>query len=366
MNNDNNDSIKHVLFSQIELITFVFIGISFILITIITIIAFFYHINKHGSDRPNYLSLFFYIIRMIDFITDLIWKLSLATDSNLMLPAIFITIFSHILSAVIGITFIIKWRHEKFIMNYFQQYDKFIFAITFFGGFYAAINVSSSHLFHLNIFSMPLMRIDIYRLNNFKLFNEVLLENIPLLILQSMYLFQSGGTPYLTLIAMLFSFISSIIGSITLISRLIDCICILYTDYCLSKNDNGYQKAIIKYSTDKTKTIEYEIEIISKNIKKYHKHSNKLLSLPISKALHLHISQIEILNIFNISDGIHIVIHFIAFDNKEINIIIKQIKTISNNNQCNEYQSLIKELMLNLRLFQYKKIKIKIVVLLLK
>ena len=87
------------------------------------------------------------------------------------------------------------------------------------GGAYPALSLVSSNIFGLSILNCGLTRFELRRLSKIKVFNSVVLENVPQLIFQALYAFAIGGVTETVAFATTASILSVIA---TLLSFLID------------------------------------------------------------------------------------------------------------------------------------------------
>ena len=201
---------------------------------------------------------------------------------------------------MIGILFITKWRqslHNLYLAEWASRYDKVVIILSLFSGFYPASDILTSHLFHLNSLSLQISERQKLKIWYLRVLNTVLLENVPCLVIQWLSLSSSDkalGDMNVTLLAMAFSGLAVLFGVLTITERLFN--------LCISK--------IRQNSLDNYHRINMEFSLISSEsgvIHSYHMHSAALLTRAISFALyrfHVQSSQIQIINIESVSDGI--------------------------------------------------------------
>eukprot|EP01084_Bolivina_argentea_P010411 19390_1 len=175
--------------SNYNLAGYIILGCIIGLPLLLNIIAFLsVHRKRKGADRPGFIGVFKFFSSTGDVATDAIFTLSLyALDNKLYIYSAIFTFGPHLLSILIGIFFIIKWRQNKsqaFISNYASSFDKVIVILSLVSGFYGAIDLLTSHLFHLDVLSFQLAINSKQRIMNMKIINNVLLENIPCLYIQ--------------------------------------------------------------------------------------------------------------------------------------------------------------------------------------
>lgn len=107
--------------------------------------------------------------------------------------AMLFTFAPFVLSCVIGLKFIIKWKHHKQdhairLRNYFDRYESLVCLLTIVSNFYATIDVCQCKLFYKNMFNLPLRKCEYNQLRHFKFINIVLFENLPQFLIQILYL----------------------------------------------------------------------------------------------------------------------------------------------------------------------------------
>ena len=86
--------------------------ISTILISLLLLIfSILYHINKHGSDKPNYLSIFKCFLYISNLYTNIIFIIVLYIfKSNYYIIVFIILLLTHIIANIFGIYCIQKWK----------------------------------------------------------------------------------------------------------------------------------------------------------------------------------------------------------------------------------------------------------------
>eukprot|EP01084_Bolivina_argentea_P293209 504253_1 len=176
---------------------YIVLGTVTVLPTLSSIAAFMFHRKREGTDRPGFVSLFKFFISVGDFYTDAIWSLTLYSENNdLWFWAVIFSFGPHILSVVVGLSFITTWRQMKskvYISQYAVRFDKVIIILTLLSGFYAATDIITSHLFHLDVLSLQISQKQKDRISNLKIINNVILENVPCLYIQYLYLTSTSG-----------------------------------------------------------------------------------------------------------------------------------------------------------------------------
>eukprot|EP01083_Nonionella_stella_P318239 1162203_1 len=264
---------------------------------LIGVIAFLFHRKRNGSDRPGYVALLKFFSAIGDFYTDVLFTLTLyAANNDLYQWSALFTLGPHFLSIVVGLFFITKWRQtrsKRFLSEYASRFDKVIVLLSLVAGFYAAIDMLSSHLFHLDVMSFQIGVDTKARLMNMKIINNVVLENVPCLYIQYLYLTSSDNDLVsngmsITLLAMTFSILGVLFGVLTVSVRICNgCIEVTRGD----KSGTVYMVFTVKSEKEDV-------------VQKYHVHSNFLLSEAISQALRVELTQVEVIYIQHIMHGV--------------------------------------------------------------
>eukprot|EP01083_Nonionella_stella_P225281 801093_1 len=285
---------------------YVTVGVIFSLALIFVIIAFVFHRKREGTDRPGYVALLKLFSSIADLYTDVIFTLTLFAlkgvwhyyifGLDLWIWSAIFTLGPHFLSIVVGLFFITKWRQtrsKRFLSEYASRFDKVIVLLSLVAGFYAAIDMLSSHLFHLDVMSFQIGVDTKARLMNMKIINNVVLENVPCLYIQYLYLTSSDSDLVsngmsITLLAMTFSILGILFGVLTVSVRICNgCIEVTRGD----KSGTVYMVFTVKSEKEDV-------------VQKYHVHSNFLLSEAISQALRVELTQVEVIYIQHIMHGV--------------------------------------------------------------
>ena len=173
-------------------------------------------------------------------------------------------------------------------------------------GFYPSIDFLSSKLFHLPSLSLQLSLAERHKLRQFRFWNNILLENVPLLITQIMVIrLENLKIDIITFTAMFFSVLSLMVGSLTLISR-----------GCCSRNRNNCNKVV------------YKLTIKCDKIKSFHSYSHYLLQNTIAEVLELNPNRIETISIIKIVSGLSCIIEIsVQNDAEKIDEILSEISS---------------------------------------
>eukprot|EP01083_Nonionella_stella_P143786 447582_1 len=317
---ENNDfaDMETSSLSGYDVSGYVVLGIVVLFPVVFIMMGYAFHKDRSGTDKPGYLALFTFFASVGDFYTDLLWSITLYSQGNPLYVYAFVFIFvPHMLSLSVGIVFLTKWRQNKsrmYISEYALRFDKVIIISTFLSGFYATTDIVTSHLFHLDVLSLQLDSSQKTQIGNLKIFNTVILENIPCTVIQLIYLKSLGnasivhnGGLNITILAIAFSVVSIVFGVLTVSVR-------LFNEFMDRKKESN----------------DINIEFIFKSseitdFKEYHVHSHQFLSKGISHALHLQKSQIEILHIQKITSGIKVSGAMKYLDMNEMETMVEQL-----------------------------------------
>ena len=256
------------------------------------------HSRRPGSDRPHYLSIFKVSINVADFYSDIIWTLTLIFQcSEYAIWAALFTFGSYAVSMGIAISFVTKWKVNRLnlsLSGYAEKYSAFMLACTALAGFYATAELITSHILHLSVFSLNMTVIQRQHIRTLRILNTVILENLPLLILQLLYLSSDSASEEsldLTVITIMFSSLSILSG----VSNMITIMCSRLIAH--QRDDSSFKKLLMEFSLKQKEP---------GSIKSYHIHSYYLLQIAVASALHLEQHQVVILKIQKVTDGLTI------------------------------------------------------------
>lgn len=124
-NADAQDAAGVKLNAVYEIASYVIIALVAALPAAVSVFAFDFHSKRVGSDRPAYLALFMFFSGVADFWTDSIWTLALYAErahNNLWQYACIFTFGPHVLSVVVAVAFISKWRYSERKSEYVTRY----------------------------------------------------------------------------------------------------------------------------------------------------------------------------------------------------------------------------------------------------
>ena len=272
------------------------------------------HSHRPGSDRPNYLSAFKFGFNIADFYTDVIWTLTLVFEqSEYALYALLFTFGSYAISIIVGISYVIRWKSSRrsklYLSEYGEQYGKVVLICSALAGFYATSELVTSHLCHLSVLSLHMTAAQQQQIQILRILNIVLLENLPLLILQILYLSSANHhatqSVDLTMITVMFS-------SLSIISVISNIITILFSR-CISnhhRNDSNSKSILFEFTLK---------EQFAGNIKSYHVHSHNRLQQAIAESLQLTKNQVVLYKIQKISGGLMVMgkLKFLSEEQRE-------------------------------------------------
>ena len=281
----------------------------FLIIFLIVIIAYFYHKRLPGSDSVNWISLFLFFISFIDFITDILFFGELIirnnkNESDLTLYTALFLFIPHGLSNIICIIYIIKWQcclknnkekqYEIQNMSWLNKNSKFLILFTFLSNFFSSIELLNCGLFHFNIFNMQIINKYKNHIHIIHIIIDVFIGSFPLMIIQMAYMSLNGYSQIsITIIAMIFSFISIAIGIFIIVSK----VCNNLVDFLIPNNydDNNNNKS-------EKKSIYRLIIIKSHELTSHHIYTNKKIKIALSQVLQISDYQIKTIYIEKCND----------------------------------------------------------------
>eukprot|EP01083_Nonionella_stella_P096596 271608_1 len=312
---DSNEALQFVVISISDVMSladaqfnfdliYIAVGSIFVIMVVpsslLSWIAYFvYHRKRPGTDPPRYRSLFICVGNVADLYTNVWWSLMLMTQRHtLWLPAVLITFVPHILSIGIGVWYIFKWKQKSvhsieraYISKYTTKYYKPLILCIVITGFYPTLEMICSHLCHLNALSFDLYTKDKLQIANIKMINALILNQIPIFIIQYLYLMDTNTN----------------VLSATLITISFTIICMLWS-VCtvLSRVRNDLRRRMLGANMADV-LLEFEVKQNTPNIiQSYHIHSHWLLTSSLSFALNIKQYQIDVGGVQKINDGIRV------------------------------------------------------------
>eukprot|EP01083_Nonionella_stella_P214049 771504_1 len=184
-------------------------------------------------------------------------------------------------------------------VSYFEQRSAlFVTLVIFSGGAYPVLALMSSRIFALEIFDCGLTRYELMRLSKLKIFGTVVLENLPQMCLQLMYISYSGTPSQNTILSSVASFLS-ILGA-----------CL---SYCIQKQ--GGDCFVNQYDLQFRKTNHQSLTESEKNQILAKKECKKALRYSLSSALDVIETQME-LGFVNMTQA-GFVIHVVHYTSKQ-------------------------------------------------
>eukprot|EP01084_Bolivina_argentea_P256088 431035_1 len=155
------------------------------------------------------------------------------------------------------------WITDDRLSGYLSRNTKYLYVLSFLtGNAFSAISISNSNLFSLKIFCMGLSKRQLLSFSTKRVYSVVLLENVPQLIVQILYLMYSANvnisTAYIAVASLIFSFISIIVTVLSFVAqkRIINsqnCIKIkvdIVGNYDKAKCENRINKLTKYFSSD--------------------------------------------------------------------------------------------------------------------
>ena len=296
------------------------------------------HRRRPGTDYPNYVSPFKFGFNVADLYTDVIWTLTLVFEqSEYAVCAVLFTLGSYAVSLIIGISFVTKWKATRGSKSHLSGYAEKYGALLLFGsviaGFYSAVELCTSKLYHIGLFSLHITRSERQHIRTMRIVNVVLLENLPLLILQILYLSTDSSTEKsidLTMMTISFSSLSILSG----LSNIITIFCsrlISRQNHADSSNQTMYLEFALKQKEPGS-------------IKAYHIHSQFLIQKATALALCLTEHQVVIHKVQNMSNGILIFAKLKQLNEQQFNELKVELQLDENEKRVSLKMECIKQL----------------------
>ena len=229
--------------------------------------------ERKSFDMPDYFSILKVAQNFGDFWTDIFFSIILWLEKRfflLLLSIVFIGV-PYFMSCFVGIHTVGKWRlkSEKVgrrLQEYLQKYEKLIFGLMIFVGFYSAVDICRSKIFYIPMTNLSLKWSEHERLKFYRFGNILLLENLPQVVLQTLYVAYSNSFNEIAIVSMIFSVLSIILACVLRISE-----CRYISNI---KRKFRYKARIVG---------EYEIKCVNINAK--HIYSNKSMAKCIYETL---------------------------------------------------------------------------------
>ena len=147
---------------------------------IITIIVRIFHNQEKyvGCDKPNYAAIFAFFWNLGDFYSDIIFAFVLFFKGHdLWYFAMTFAVIPFIISCIVLMKQIREWNNSVFYISYYvNKYDAFLIRVTLITGFYTCVELARSKIFYFKRCCLPLKDVDYIKIQNWRIFNTVLLE----------------------------------------------------------------------------------------------------------------------------------------------------------------------------------------------
>eukprot|EP01084_Bolivina_argentea_P149327 260866_1 len=256
-------------------------GIMFI--CLITAFIGWIHAKCNGYDCVNIMAVIIYGIYVLDFYADVIWSthlfgegyvwLSIASAACVVLPLLiqFVTL----------LIYQEQWIKDKLlrekVSGWLMLWSRKLLLFSFVSGStYGAIELLNSNIFAKPFFSMGLTKKHLSQFNSKRLLTNIILENVPQLIIQSLYMFRYEDYEYFLEhytninsidIVLLTAFISSLISILTTFITL----CATHKSLNIQSKDEFIFWMVIESNIEinhKIKKCIYRRKVLEKGLKK--------------------------------------------------------------------------------------------------
>ena len=204
----------------------IYVGWIVIIFTLLLfLLSFIYHkyFASGGYDKSiKFLPIVRFFQNFADFWTDVLLAYIMYlqnVNSYLYIFAFIFVIVPFLLSCIIGLYWILKWKRWKEdnpirLIEYLDRYEIFLCCLTVLGNFYCAVQLCRSKLFYKQFFNFPLRNKEYKELHHYRFVNVILLENIPQFFIQIFYLLSndSNNTSIVVYLSLMFTIISLLVS----------------------------------------------------------------------------------------------------------------------------------------------------------
>ena len=171
----------------------------------------------------------------------------------------------------------------------------------------------TSKLFYADPLSFHLSHAQVYRLQIFTICNDVLIRNCPMIFIQILnWLFLGNAVEAVAIMAFIFSLLSLIFGSLTVLSRC-----------CVQRCQCEYH-----YREDR---ILLNIALKSNQIRDNHRYCHRKFAKTIASFLEVRRDRIETISIMEIYNGISCNVEILIEDIHDIETINRLVRQLSHN-----------------------------------
>ena len=240
-------------------------------------------------NTPKHYRIWIFFQNIGDLWTDLMSSIVLYLEGFEILSyfASFFTILPFIVQLFVAIKFVLKWKHWKTdnpnrLTSYIKKYEIIIYLLSIVSGFYNTIDLFQSEVFYLKLFKFSLKSDEYNALRPYRFVNIVILENLPQLTIQIMYLLSvtNEGTIYkastIVFISMVFSVLGLLFAFIKEISRQLD---------NRHNKQSGSKRKLQDNNTQYISTINGSLLIESKDLTHYHNFCHKKVATCLETCL---------------------------------------------------------------------------------
>ena len=143
-------------------------------------VAKLYHtVYKLPNVDPAYGSIFRVVFEIADFLSDIIFTISLISADNIKLYpyAIAFVALPFMLSLSVLSWIALFWRrHNPRINNYLERHDSLFYTLSLFSSVFSTIRIATSKLFYLDSLNLQLKRSEFFALETMRFFCVVICE----------------------------------------------------------------------------------------------------------------------------------------------------------------------------------------------
>ena len=205
-------------------------------------------LKKKLMDKPNIYAIFKCVHNISDLWTDFIFTIILYLQKDelgdinssgyiLWIVSLVFFVLPFILQCGLVLWYIQVWqdrvRSWTSLNNYPKQRQWFIILFTLVCGFYATIELTRSKIFYLKLFHSQLSESYYKEIRNFRFINVVIIENIPQMIIQCIYVVNYSND--------MFVYLSMLLSGLSILLA-----CLAHFSYCVSeyRHKSQYQKHV--------------------------------------------------------------------------------------------------------------------------
>lgn len=203
------------------LVTIIFLSV-FVLIAIIGKIDAKW---LHKNDLFKYSAIIVFGLYAMDFISDVFFTAStFEKDTDIFLCSVTFLLLPLLINTIQLRQAVFDWMKDSengyVVMEWIDANSKLLYMLTIISGSgFASVRLLNSGLFRRKQFDMGLKKTQMRQFQNKRIWSVVLLENVPQIILQTIFAFKFEGLTSITMMALIFSIFSIILSVLVYSTR---------------------------------------------------------------------------------------------------------------------------------------------------